>query len=135
MLFSSMDAKLLTTDPKPWAYALLGGDPKSWAREATQVTGGFLYLPRPEYAVVTAHPFNPILSDVRDDLERNPAKATEILQTWIDCLDDEDETTLDDMGDNDVDRSLEWENPAHWEAMRAHAWLVLTRFARIAGAL
>ena len=35
-------------DPIPWAYALAGGldDP---AREAIQVTGGFVFYPRPGF--------------------------------------------------------------------------------------
>jgi hypothetical protein len=36
-------------DPKPWAYALLGGNPETWAREAEQVTGGFVFQPREGY--------------------------------------------------------------------------------------
>lgn len=34
-------------DPRPWRYVLL--DPNGQAREAEQVTGGFVFDPRPEY--------------------------------------------------------------------------------------
>ena len=37
-------------DPKPWRYALFGDDPEKQAREAEQMTGGFVFDPRPTYS-------------------------------------------------------------------------------------
>lgn len=39
----------LELDPYPWAWAL-SGDPDNPMREATQETGMFVFLPRPEYS-------------------------------------------------------------------------------------
>lgn len=61
MIYASQE---VAGDPKPWRYVLL--DPNGQAREATQVTGGFIFDPRPEYT--TKHPANPILVAYRKAL-------------------------------------------------------------------
>lgn len=47
-IFKSRQVNL---DPTPWVYALMGPatDTFTPAREATQITGGFAYRPRPEF--------------------------------------------------------------------------------------
>lgn len=39
----------MNVDPKPWRYVLL--DPDGQHREAEQITGGFIFDPRPEYEI------------------------------------------------------------------------------------
>lgn len=68
LIFSSRSPMSLNGDPKPWLYVLLGEGDENFtpAREATQLTGGFIYSPRPKYNPVLTHPTNPILTAFRN---------------------------------------------------------------------
>lgn len=110
MMFSSRGFK----DPEPWAYALLGGDPSGWAREAEQVTGGFVYLPR-----TGINPQNWLLKAFRGEAE------------WIrDGFGDE---YIQEMAQEWVDNIITYASEYGVESLDEvnHAYRVLSRLARL----
>lgn len=110
----------INNDPKPWRYDLLGMiPPDKRARESEQVTGGFAYVPRPEY---DNNP-NPILENFRRTVNRISKGLVHIQQA-----EDHLAITLN-IVESSVFQFTE-ETLSHVD----HARKVLTRLANIYGA-
>lgn len=129
-IFGSINPLRLNTDPEPWVGV---HDGRRISRNATQAQERLKrYQPRSEYVPTLTHPFNPVLDGFRQ-YARIRGLTREVIQDWIDALEDPESTLpeIQDELDDAIGFALGpgWED-VQWQKARnliAHTLTVLYR--------
>lgn len=120
---------VICRDPKPWV---------AWGVRYEKQIGSAYFEPDTVHypTSLPVHMPNPILTAFRKEwaAAEDRAQKSTLICTWIDCIDETDERTLDESGKNAVDRILEVDAPIfQYSDMRLHAYRVLIRLLHLLG--